>query len=108
MKSSKSMNPYKVGTLLSIPCEIMQGAVSNEKFVKCDLGNNIVIEGAIPEGFTDVVNNRVIAVVYEFVQNMYRLYFNGDIFSPGNPVNVSKDIVDEKCEVVDFESKANN
>lgn len=107
MKSHKTVNGYDVGTLLSVPCEITPGAVLNEKFVRCDLGNNIVLEGAIPVDFTDLDKNRVIAVVYEFAQNMYKLYFNGDIFRPGNPVNVSKDVVENKCEVVDPQSKAN-
>ena len=89
-----------VGTLLSIPCEIREGAVPNERFVRCDLGES-VIEGAVPQGFTDLIDKSVIAVVYEILQNMISIYFNGDIFRPGNPVAISRKVVEEKCKIVD-------
>ena len=100
MKDIK-MNTLTVGTLVSLPCEIKEGAIANEKFVKCDLGD-LTIEGAIPNDFTDVYEKRVIAVVYELLMhNMLRLYFNGDIFQPGNPVTISKKILEEKGKIID-------
>lgn len=93
-------NALNVGTLVSLPCEIMDGAISNEKFVKCDLGD-FILEGAIPNDFTDINEKRVIAVVYELMQNMLTLYFNGDIFQPGNPVTISRKIIEEKGKIVD-------
>ena len=92
------MADLDVGALLAIPCEIMNGAVPDERFIRCMLGT-INIEGAIPKEFTDEINKKVIAVVYEKLSdNFWRIFFNGDIFQPGNPITLSNELIEKNCE----------
>jgi hypothetical protein len=102
MRNGSSLD---VGTILSIPCEVKDGAIPNEKFIRCEIGN-ITIEGAIPNDFTDIAKQSVIAVIYEVLANdLLSIYFNGDIFEPGNPITLPKSVVEKSTSVLSFDSK---
>ena len=90
MKDSKMMKQsLDIGTVLSIPCSIYDGANSNEKFIECKIkldNEKFTIEGAISNEYTDKEKGRVIAVLMDKISHYAFILFTGELFNQSNPV----------------------
>jgi hypothetical protein len=97
-----STSKYGVGTLLSIPCNLYDGAVTTENFMDCEVKNEnpFNIKGAVSSDYAKKDEGRVVAVVTgESKKDFVYVYFSGEIFSPGNPVKLPLDWVKKYCTV---------
>jgi hypothetical protein len=94
-----SRQGYKVGTILSLPCHVNQGPLPNERVIECQIRPDINIEGIVPPELTKD-DNRVLAAVFEAaVGEHIKIFFNGEIFKPGNPVKVPLDWIRKYAKV---------
>ncbi len=101
---SKLKPKFGIGTLLSIPCNINDGALRSEKVIQCEVASGKMIKGIVPTHFTiskngDQTKGRVVAVVAERTKDSVSLLFSGEILTPGNPVKIPFDWIQAHSKV---------